>query len=426
VCCSSTCVPGECCDDAHCKAEYDDTYVCTEHTCGVCDPVTGTTYYVDPAGGDDLAATGSGTSGGASNPACAFRTITAALAAIGTADPGTEVVIRGPATVSTGETFPITVPENVLITSAGGTVTVEVPPGEGGFLMLSPSSGLRELVIDGVAAAAVGVAVGTGSDATTEIVNVTVQNMQNAGIAVLDAGELSIGEGVVSQGHAGTTGGEGLFVADNGHASISVSAGAAQTAFIDNGDHGIMVLDNGSVELSGVPGVDGDGTVVTSFNANAGVWIEQSGISITPSESVLDGLVSWANKGNGLRLKGGSAVKVRNSYILANALNGIHVDRGDGGSNVARIDLGTPSTWGANTVQASLGSNPNSYAGICFSLPNSVAGATLQAAGNIFSGSVDCSEASPAAIDRVNHCIGYSDVGVRPLLIVNTANCPQN
>ena len=101
--------------DTVCKARLsNNSAVCsTGHLCTVCDPVAGLTFLVDPLSGVDGGATGSGTSGGGTpNAACAFKTITRALQAIGSNPAvGTVIQVRnsGPVSVvGNGERFPST------------------------------------------------------------------------------------------------------------------------------------------------------------------------------------------------------------------------------------------------------------------------------------------------------------------------------
>jgi hypothetical protein len=96
-CCAGHCVSGNCCATAQCTG--------ANQTCvsNQCPPVANNTYYVDPLNGSDAVATGSGATGGM----CAFKTLTHALAVIGSPKGATKVEILNTATVgvSSGETF---------------------------------------------------------------------------------------------------------------------------------------------------------------------------------------------------------------------------------------------------------------------------------------------------------------------------------
>jgi hypothetical protein len=294
---------------------------------------------------------------------------------------------------------------------------IAVPANTNGFLLHHPASGLSNLTVDGTNhTASYGVYVSAGSDVSTTLASLDVQNMARDGIRVAGTGVLTVSGGV----HAtlnGTSGNpaDGLHVGDQAHAKIVVLSGDA-VHFDHNTAHGIYVVAAGSIELSGAPGSGGAGTITTSFNTAAGLWIEQTPGASVPTNTVT-GLVSWANTGNGLRIVGGSAATLRQSYILANGSNGIlistYVNGGARNNDTSKIDLGstTGPSYGGNTVQAALGGNPNSAAGICLSLDR-MAGSTLNAAGNIFSGPTDCSS-STATLTKNGSCSGAVDYSVR-------------
>ncbi|HEX7670588.1 MAG TPA: hypothetical protein VF395_13430, partial [Polyangiaceae bacterium] len=152
-------------------------------------------------------------------------------------------------------------------------------------------------------------------------------------------------------------------------------------------------------------------------NQLAGIWIEQTPGSAAPVSNV-SGLVAWANVGNGARFVGGSAVKLRGSLLLANQNNGVMVSTYTASAlrsnDVSKIDLGTTGasgSVGANTVQASLGSNPNLGAGICLELDR-LAGSTLNAAGNVFAGPTNCAT-STATLTQNKTCSNGVDYSVR-------------
>ncbi len=390
-CCAGTCTAGNCCITADC-ATLGNNYTCTNHTCSLCPQATANTYYVDPVNGNDSAGTGSNASAG-----CAFKTISRAIAFIGaTLNAGTLINVLPTGTVSatSGEIFPIQVPTNTTVSGSGGTVTVQVPAANVGFVMTKATSGLTSLAIDGQANTATnGIAVAGGSVSLT---NLTVSSMLHDGIHVTGAATLNVGAGVSStQNGTTTTGADGLHVSNTSTVTINVTSGAA-THFDNNSAHGIFVNGTASIALTGTPGTNGTGTVTTNGNTAAGIWIEQTPGATLPLNTI-SGLVSWANQGNGIRIVAGSAVQLRNSIVLANAANGVLVSTNTTATppsdDTSKIDLGTTTgpSYGKNTLQASLGSNPNSGAGICLQLTRN-AGSVLNAAGNIFAGPVDCSE----------------------------------
>ncbi len=433
VCCSvngtNQCISGDCCTSADCSAGY----TCQNHVCTQCQTVSNGAYYVDPVNGSDAATTGS--------QQCPFKTITHAIAFLGSSLPSAvQVLVKGgtTASTSTGEKFPIVVPKNVVIMSddTASPATVSVSAGKSGFVLGAPSSGLAYLIIDGATnSASTGIVVQSGSNSTTTLDHVTVRSFLSDGILVRNSvgsdagGVLSIGAGVISTSNGTTsTRASGLRVTDNGSVSIQVSAGQAQTRFDSNTNHGISVEHKGAVTLTGTAGTGGSGTVATNGNTYAGVWIKQTPGTANPVVT-LDGLVSWANTdGNGIRIFAGSNAKVRRSYVLANAGAGILVTQYSEGStisnDVSKIDLGTSSDWGKNVVQATTGSNPNIAGGICLTIaPN--AGMTLAAAGNIFSGGRDCSTSNPGAITRNNTCTQAVDIGLPAggSNDIDTSNC---
>ena len=58
--------------------------------------MTGNSYFVDPINGNDLTANGSGRSGAAAAPGCAFKTITRAMQVIPATPPvGTKIILVG-------------------------------------------------------------------------------------------------------------------------------------------------------------------------------------------------------------------------------------------------------------------------------------------------------------------------------------------
>jgi hypothetical protein len=202
----------------------------------------------------------------------------------------------------------------------------------------------------------------------------------------------------------------------------------APTSFLDNTQHGIYVTGTGTLSVTGTPVLppNGHGTVVVSGNFSAGVRLfeAQGG-----APSTLEGLVAWANPSSGLRVYGGSRLKVRKSVFLANGANGVYVTSYDGsaaGNDLSQIDLGTVADPGHNTLQASLGSNPD-VTGLCVSMSPGVDAFTLHAAGNIFAGPLDCTRVlpPPAPVLRAQTCSGFVDVGVvlGTTVVVDTAGC---
>jgi hypothetical protein len=412
-CCSSLCVPGNCCADADCVANpsFGPGYACVNNHCTGCDGVTGKDFLVDPVNGNDAKATGSGTNGGVVNASCRFKTLTKALLVAGNfAAPGTRIIIVGQAGVTTSlagnETLPILVPANVTIATQDGPILLTLPAtadtvsyaNVAGFQLAGDKSGivadrLAPLTIDGAtntSGIAVAVAPGTGKTATVS--HVSVQYTGGHGITVTSGASITIGPGVtVKNAGAATHSRNGLNITSG---TVHVRGGTGQdvTTFADNSQHGIYVAGTGVIDILGVPASgtpNGQGTVVTSGNVQAGVRIFAAPGG---AQNVIDGLVAWKNHGSGLRLNGGLKVKVRNSVFLGSDTNGIYLNGSDStatGNDLTQIDLGAAGSPGNNFLQASSGQNPN-LTGLCVSMSANQGPLTLHAAGNHFAGDIDC------------------------------------
>jgi len=452
---------------------------CTANfTCTTCEAVSTTapTYYVDPVNGDD-GATGSAL-GGDAGPAegCALKSITRALkliSLVGTTVPTTIVIVGSTTTdttvTDTAETFPLVIPANVKLTTQAGAgstsspITVQVTSANSGFVLASANTGTNTTTITSVPAApltitsavANGAPVGTNgiqvtgnaAAASTTISGVTISGMLNDGIVVGGAGggatgtggSVTIGAGVVSENNV-----HGLHVTGTGSVVIDVPAGSTQTAFNNNSQHGILVDTSGSVNLVGAPSTGGSGpptgTVMTSQNSAAGVWIQQT--PQATQQNVINGLVSYLNTGgNGMRIVAGSNVQVRNSLFLNNSGNGVIISSSTAGAtaaddnNLANIDLGKGTTNGGNTFQAPLSGAHNGGSGICLDIAPAyktiagvviVAPQTLNAVGDTFS-ALTCTGATTGTLtfnnlgnqngcaNSVAQCAtGVCDLGIMP------------
>ena len=457
VCCGSKCIAGNCCGDNDCHSNpiFGDSFFCRQNTCTSCDNVTGNAYLVDPVGGDDSKATGSGTASGVATLGCSFRTLTRALQAIGSSPAaGTTITIVGRTSGTTSlytvaatgdtspvETLPIQVPANVTITSKTGPVKLALGNNKVGFNLLGDKANLAPvaaaaLTIDGgtnhVSAAGIIVTAGTG---TANISNVTVTNTGDDGIQVT-AGTAQIGSGVHVT-FAGTTASRqsGLLVS-GGIANIVVAAADPNTTFESNTQSGIAVTGAGVLNITGASVTGGKRSVIVQNNVNGNVDFGQTPVAATPV-STLDGLYSWAStQGDGLRILAGSKIKVRNSIFLANGGNGIRIASAGASAaanSLAGIDLGvtpvaTAGNAGRNTLQAQAGSNPNVGAGICIDLAANAGAQALVAVGNQFAG-LDCTTTTPGAIRTSTSCTGATDLGVTvaagTTVTVNTTTCTQ-
>jgi hypothetical protein len=386
---------------------------CIGNVCSACPAVTDNNYTVDPVNGKDTIGTGYGAQAG-----CAFKTITRALAVIGTPTLASSITVLGPSTVRAGETFPLVLPAKLALTTSGGAVTVNVPSGDNGVTLNSAGTTVTgatgaPLTISGQnGKATTGISAFGKSTAATTISNVAVSGFYAYGIEVGNNAVLTIGPGVKSSGNW-----DGLLVHVSGHVVIDVPAGSATTSF-DSNAYGIGVIGNANIALTGSvkSATAGTGTVTTNKNGLAGLNIGQT--PGTPPHNVIDGLVAFGNMGNaGILLFAGSNVQVRNSATLGNSQYGILVYPGGTSTDVSKIDLGTATSPGLNIVQdAAGGAEINGGAGICLGLPAGTG--SLSAMGNIF-GSTNCSTtAGKLSINKsgcgnVSSCAGNTcDLGV--------------
>jgi hypothetical protein len=393
---------------------------CIDSVCTACPGVTDGNYTVDPVNGKDSTGTGNGAQAG-----CAFKTITRALAVIGTPALASTITVVGPSTLTANESFPIVLPGNLTLTTSGGAVTVNVPSGATGFRLnaagattISGAAGAPLTISGQNQKANIGISATGKSTTATTISNVTLSSFAAEGINVTNNAALTIGPGVKSTGNV-----DGLYVHASGHVVIAVPAGSATTSFDANTSHGIHVIVNAYITLTGsvTSATAGTGTVTTSKNTGAGVYILQT--PGTPPQSVIDGLVAFGNTGGpGIRLTTGSNVQVRNSATLGNNGDGILVSLYQQGlsvnADVSKIDLGTSTSPGLNTVQdVAGGAAVNTSAGICLDalLPGL---APLSALGNIF-GSTNCSTTTgtvsinKSGCGNVSSCAGsVCDLGV--------------
>jgi hypothetical protein len=426
ICCGTSCATSvgahPCCSDdpgstAYCTAQLGMSATCVGNACTACPAVTNGQYTV-ASGGSDTTGTGAG-----GTPGCAFASITRAIEVIGP-NPAlaSTITVAGPLTVGAGETFPITLPTRVTVTTSSGAVTVDVPSGKSGFELSAPNSGITggasaPLTISGqTQIATYGILVTTGSAASTQISNLTVTSFLRDGILVENAGVLTIGAGVTSTLHGlATARRAGLHVTGAGSAIITVPSGMTPTHFDGNTDHGIFVDSNGSITLTGsvTSPTTGVGTITTSGNYAAGVWVQQ--IAGGP-QNLIDGLESFgATNGNGLHFFAGSNIRVRNSASLGNANNGVLVStQGNGSDDITKIDLGTAADAGAglgnNVFQEPLAmAGHNVGSGICLNAKANTG--TLSAEGNTFS-AANCATAAAALTATAGRCANNTDLGI--------------
>jgi hypothetical protein len=391
-------------DDAVCATAYKAGDRCLAGSCGTCDAV-GTTYVVDPINGSDTIANGSGTSGGAASSRCAFKTVTAAIKAIGAnaAAATLTIAIAGPSTLDAAEVYPLKVPTKTTVTATGGDVAIKITT-DGRVFELSKDGASLDggsflLDIDASqqkGTTAAGVFVTTGATDASIIRHVRISETAGPGISVNGSGRVTIQEGVnLRKSGRGNAARAGLAVSDTAFATL-VAPAAAAPILIEEAGVGISVQGGAAIKLTGVPDANAPdkGTIVVLKSLGPGVAISQiAGIGGAPALNDIFGLVSYgngagANGGSGLRATYISNVKLRSSVLLANKSHGVHVATADGFGPLA-VDLGSAADAGHNVVQhANAQGNINLGAGVCLS-PGGAVNLTLPARGNVF-GLSDC------------------------------------
>jgi hypothetical protein len=243
-------------------------------------------------------------------------------------------------------------------------------------------------------------------------------------VLVSNAGVLSIGQGVSVLGNGiGSPNLPGLHLTGSAHVNINVPGGQATTSFNKNGQHGILVAGTASVNIQGTQ-TAGTGTVECRQNNVAGLAISQTPGASLPLNTVNGLVVLGTTNGNGIRIEGGSNVKVSNSWSLGNAGSGVLVATSLVGvtrnNSIANIVLGTTAAPGGNVFQSDLGSNANQGAGICLQLDAN--SGTLMARGNQFSGGAKCATAASVLTFDNKSCGGNRDLGLLKSLTVTTGN----
>jgi hypothetical protein len=396
-------------------AQCASSQVCVASVCTPCDAVAfsagSTVYFVDPANGSDSNGTGSAKSGGQAANACAFKTITRALQVIGspTQASGAVIKLKGNTGTASGETFPISVPQYVVIQGATTGVTVTLAANKVGFDFAGTGSVLKDLVLDGGGTSGIGARLQT-ADATASLDAVTIQNTAGTGVDVL-AGTLTLLAGTTIQ-LAGTAQSrqEGITVEGTGKLVAKLTTG--KVSVIKNTAQGIRVIERGSVDLEGVVTSNTSatptsytGTIVISQNNDANIELNQAG---TPkSVNTLKGVLATGSvASDGLLIFGGSVASVRKSVFVGNGLSGIHLShtgtKVNGNNDVTAVDLGKTNDPGWNVVQGANDQLNNKSAGICINLdPAQVQ--VVNAQGNIFA-IPDCSTTTATVTKNLGAC----------------------
>ncbi|HYQ44170.1 MAG TPA: hypothetical protein VER11_19445 [Polyangiaceae bacterium] len=397
-------------------AQCASTQVCIASVCTPCDAVTfssgSTVYFVDPANGNDSNGTGSAKSGGQAANACAFKTITRALQVIGspTQASGAVVKLKGNVGAATGETFPISVPQYVVIQGLTAPVTVTLAAGKSGFNFVGTGSTLKDLILEGGGISDVAVRLAT-SDLSATLDAVTVQNTAATGVDV-SAGTLTLLAGTTVQ-MAGTTAArqEGITVEGTGKLIAKLTTG--KISVIKNTAQGIHVIERGSVDLEGVVTSNASatpttfaGTIVVSQNNDANIELNQTGTTPRPLNTLKGVLATGSVNSDGLLILGGTVASVRRSVFVGNGQSGIRLlhtgTRTNGVNDVSNIDLGKANDPGLNVLQGANDQLNNKGAGICIDIDPTQA-QTINAQGNLFA-VADCSTTTATLTKNLGDC----------------------
>jgi hypothetical protein len=441
VCCG-TCVPGNCCDDTMCSGA---TPSCQSHQCTACDaPVikpSGGTYVVDPVDGSDAVGTGSGTAGGAPAGVCAFKTITHAVAVIGTPAAGPPLIISvaaGTASAATGESFPIVVPPNTVVQGArNGALgvnytTVINATATDTFVLTQPGASVQAIILDGRNVATDGVVIGPTGVFTVSRVEARYFGL--AGVRVRGTAQASLTD---VEAHNDT---EGVYVTDQAEASLSTYV---PVQIHHNVNDGILVDSGGSISITGCSSCYEQ---QSDHNGRDGIRIVQTAAS--PSLNVLDPVLILGNGGAGLFVGTGSAVWMRATTVGGNAV-GVHIAAAPGATNlsVAGIDLGTGHSDNGSDAQAAAARNTlqgpvsnstyrNTGAGLCVDVPGG--SGVVQAQGNGWADPagaqyVSCDDSGGGVLSLVTGASDCSQGGGADVVVttgtgdtVDTAVCTQN
>jgi hypothetical protein len=175
----------------------------------------------------------------------------------------------------------------------------------------------------------------------------------------------------------------------------------------------------------------GNGSIECRGNAVAGLAIAQTPGAGLPLNDVTGFLTVGTTTGNGIRIEGGSNVRMRSSYSLGNFGSGIVVATSVIGATrnnaLANIDLGSSAdaggSSGGNTFQASIGSNANGGAGICLQVDGN--SGTLSAQGNMFSGGKNCATTAASLTFSNANCGANRDLGLTLSRAGGTTNVTQ-
>jgi hypothetical protein len=352
-----------------------------------CEPPLDRIYYVDSTA----------PSGGTGSLACKFRTLTETFSAITKSGANQAadvfVIVAGSISESTeGQgAFPLSVPPRVRVRGAADVYwpVITAPPGTSAFRFESAAAGALEdlnvrqdvlgntgsgLVVSGTKAA--------GNLAPITLRNVSFRNFAH-GIDVQKNGYLNVLSGVTVESNF-----LGLNVVD-GFVRIRVDKGESMTTFDQNNTEGIFVDgDHAILDIAGAisPAV-ADRLISISRNSGDGVRMrapagKDDGLALS---NQIVGAAITNNESDGLRIFGGTAVKVRNCYLQQNTHAAVRMtDNGATGATneITAIDFGH--------IQGSPGENNFYYntPAFCFDFQKTTPTGLLWAEGNVFSSGI--------------------------------------
>lgn len=397
------------------------------------------------------------------------------------------------------EAFPLVVPQNVTIigwddsANAPTSRKVTVPAGQTGFTIASSNVHLSYLAIAGTSTVANpaptarfarGI-VASAPSANTAISGISFDHLSvtnalddgvllgnslpgGGGATIALGAAVTVGPGVTITGSGyvlGTTAqrASGLRIIGSAVATVVGGAGVDQTSFVANTQHGVQVAQLGQLIINATAPAAApyDGApIVSKGNLTANLAINQTPIGAAGNAppmplNTVTGFVSLNGGANGIRVEGGSRLKLRSSVSLGNVANGVIVAPSNWpttGADPASaaddaflggVDLGrdAAANKGGNVLQApgatvGFSTAQNHGAGVCLTVQAiATAGQTLQAAGNVFAGSgafIDCAAtAANTPVVKNNLCASTASavptsVGVTGRLNANSVkldNC---
>jgi hypothetical protein len=361
VCCSSTCLPGDCCGTGACTTSTGASGTCQGNQCSACPSLPGSTtdYYVDTTNGKTDG------NGGMTN-GCQWKEIRVALdalAASGLTHAVTLHVASGTYTLAGTASVPKFV---TVVGDQSPTIPIVHEPTPASctsnctvietFNMSNPSSGLSYLTIDmsNASAQLMGVYVSGNADSSTKMDHLTIQNGVT-GIHV--AGQttstpnVAIGAGMnVNNNLRNSDGNGGYGLEVSGGGSAEVSAPSTDKSVFDFNTGGIRATGTGHLKLLRTD-TSGYG-VYASQNAGDGIYFDMA-----DSVDRFVGVAANNNHGTaGLQIFAGDTLTVRSSEFVSNDDIGINITAAPTTDSFSGLDFGSDDggNAGNNTITSNL------------------------------------------------------------------------